>query len=86
MRLIVAMLYEYDHNGQMQNNFPGGKRVASADMGSTVETDQSPSEGGNGSAAQSHDLVHAVEDRILRVHPWKNELYLVSASVEVRSA
>jgi hypothetical protein len=29
---------------------------------------------------------YAVEDRIPRVHPWMNELYLVSALAEVRSA
>ena len=29
---------------------------------------------------------YAVEDRIPRVYPWMNELHLVSASAEVRSA
>jgi hypothetical protein len=30
--------------------------------------------------------VYAVEDRTPRVYPWINELYLVSALAEVRSA
>jgi hypothetical protein len=30
--------------------------------------------------------IYAVEDRTPRVYPWMNELYLVSASAEVRSA
>ena len=36
----------------------------------------------------NHGKAHfyAVEDRIPRVHPWMNELYLVSALAEVRSA
>ena len=38
------------------------------------------------SITKKNMLLYAVEDRTPRVHPWMNELYLVSASAEVRSA
>ncbi len=41
---------------EMQINFPGGKRVTSTYKGFTVETDQPPSEGGDGSAPEPYDL------------------------------
>ncbi|WP_319406712.1 OsmC family protein [uncultured Desulfosarcina sp.] len=41
---------------EMQVNFPGGKRVNSIYKGFTVETDQPPSEGGDGSAPEPYDL------------------------------
>lgn len=41
---------------EMLINFPGGKRVASTYKGFTVETDQTPSEGGDGSAPEPFDL------------------------------
>ena len=44
---------------EMQITFPGGKRVNSHYNGFTVETDQPPSEGGNGSAPQPFDLLLA---------------------------
>lgn len=41
---------------EMQVNFPGGKRVTSTYKGFTVETDQPPGEGGDGSAPEPYDL------------------------------
>lgn len=41
---------------EMQINFPGGKRVTSTYKGFTVETDQPPSEGGDGAAPEPYDL------------------------------
>ena len=41
---------------EMQVDFPGGKRVTSTYKGFTVETDQPPSEGGDGSAPEPYDL------------------------------
>jgi len=41
---------------EMKVLFPGGKRVVSTYKGFTVETDQPPSEGGEGSAPEPFDL------------------------------
>jgi putative redox protein len=41
---------------EMQIHFPGGKRVTSTYKGFTVQTDQPPSEGGEGSAPEPFDL------------------------------
>jgi len=41
---------------EMLVNFPGGKRVTSIYKGFTVETDQPPGEGGDGSAPEPYDL------------------------------
>lgn len=41
---------------EMQIHFPGGKRVTSTYKGFTVETDQPPSEGGEGAAPEPYDL------------------------------
>ncbi len=41
---------------KMQIDFPGGKRVTSTYKGFAVNTDQPPSEGGDGSAPEPFDL------------------------------
>ena len=41
---------------EMHVVFPGGKRVTSSYKGFTVETDQPPGEGGDGSAPEPYDL------------------------------
>jgi putative redox protein len=40
----------------MKVHFPGGKRVDASYHGHTIRTDQSPAEGGEGSAPQPFDL------------------------------
>ena len=43
----------------MEITFPGGKKVTAAYRGFTIDTDQPPEEGGDGSAPEPYDLVPA---------------------------